>query len=163
MTHWPRRQVKFKSVFTAYRIQYNANSILTIGSTPRSSKTRLFFCIIFIWNGHFPKRMITPFLGSGLAAWWDWGGKLAYRMIRSLRMKPTDVEKLSEPLCPEPHVRPPPHFHVNFTLTSFSPLKTHILLPSLRTVVDGMRPMSNILVVCTPNNGHLKLSMQTES
>ena len=69
-------------------------------------------------------------------------------------MKPTDVEKLSEPLCPEPHVRPPPHFHVNFTLiTSFSPLKTHILLPSLRTV----------LVVCAPNNGHLKLSMRTES
>ena len=76
-------------------------------------------------------------------------------------MKSTDVEKLSEPFCPEPHVRPPPHFHVNFTLTSFSPSQTHILLPSLWTVVDGMRPMSNILVVYAPNNGHLKLSMRT--
>ena len=163
MTHWPRRQVKFKSVFTAYRIQYNANSILIIGSTPRSSKNHLFFCIIFIWNRHLPKRMIKPFLGSGLAVWRDWEGKSAYRMIRRLRMKPTDVEKLSEPFCPEPHVRPPPHFHVNFTLTSFSPSKTHILPPSLRTVVDGMRPMPNILVVYAPNDGHLKLSMRTES
>ena len=78
-------------------------------------------------------------------------------------MKPTDVERLSEPLFPEPDVRPPPHFHVNFTLTSFSPSETHILLPSLRTVVDRIRPMLNTLAVCPPNNGRLHLSIQTES
>ena len=42
-------------------------------------------------------------------------------------MKPTDVERLLEPdVCP-PHL-----LHVNFTLTSFPPSKTHILLPSLQ-------------------------------
>ena len=34
-------------------------------------------------------------------------------------MKPTDVERLSEPLCLELDVRPPSYFHANFTLASF--------------------------------------------
>ena len=42
-------------------------------------------------------------------------------------MKPTDVERLLEP-----DVRPPHLFHLNFTLTSFPPSKTRILLPSLQ-------------------------------
>ena len=39
--------------------------------------------------------------------------------------KPTDVETLLD-VCP-PHI-----LHDNFPLTSFSPSKTHILLPSLQ-------------------------------
>ena len=76
-------------------------------------------------------------------------------------MKPTGFERLSEPLCPDTGVRPPPYFNVNFTLNSFSASKTHILLPFLRTVVDRMRPVSNIFAIRLSDNGRLQLSIRT--
>lgn len=78
-------------------------------------------------------------------------------------MKPSDVDKLSEPLCPEPDVC------IDFTHSSALPinfLQTHILLPplqKLRTIVDRLRPMSDILAVRANNNGCLQISIHTES
>ena len=119
MTHWPRRQI---SIFTACRIQSNANGQITLSLSSETlpAALRSTSSDLFIRSNNDQGS-----LASGLAVWRDLGGKSVYRMIRRLRMKPTDVERLSEPLCPDPDVRPPPHFNVNFTLTSFSASKTH--------------------------------------
>ncbi|TFL06872.1 checkpoint protein Hus1/Mec3 [Pterulicium gracile] len=61
-------------------------------------------------------------------------------------LKKTEVERLSEPMCPEPDV--------------------HVLLPSLqkiRTIVDRLKPMSNILAIKANNNKHLQLSIRTDN
>jgi len=61
-------------------------------------------------------------------------------------LRPADVAKLSEPLCPEPD--------------------THILLPplqKLRTIVERLRPMSDILSIRANNSGCLQVSINTES
>ncbi|KAG6816673.1 hypothetical protein H0H87_004033 [Tephrocybe sp. NHM501043] len=61
-------------------------------------------------------------------------------------MRPADVAKMNEPMCPEPDL--------------------HILLPplqKLRTVVDRMKLMSDILAVRANNNGCLQLSINTET
>jgi len=61
-------------------------------------------------------------------------------------MKPGDVARLAEPLCPEPDI--------------------HILLPplqKLRTIVERLRPMSDILAIRASNNGRLQLSINTDS
>ncbi|KAG5641904.1 hypothetical protein DXG03_003991 [Asterophora parasitica] len=61
-------------------------------------------------------------------------------------MRPADVARLAEPMCPEPDL--------------------HILLPplqKLRTVVDRLKPMSDILAVRANSNGCLRLSINTES
>ncbi|KAF5378989.1 hypothetical protein D9757_009119 [Collybiopsis confluens] len=61
-------------------------------------------------------------------------------------MKPVDVAKLSEPMCPDPDI--------------------HLILPSLqklRTIVERLRPMSDVLAVRANYSGCLKLSINTES
>ena len=52
--------------------------------------------------------------------------------LKTLVMKPTGVDSLSDPLCPEPDVRPRHNFHVNITLTSFPSSNTDILLSFLQ-------------------------------
>ncbi|KIK60204.1 hypothetical protein GYMLUDRAFT_168427 [Collybiopsis luxurians FD-317 M1] len=61
-------------------------------------------------------------------------------------MKPVDVARLTEPMCPEPDI--------------------HIILPplqKLRTIVERMRNMAEILAIQANHNGCLKLSIHTES
>jgi len=65
--------------------------------------------------------------------------------VRIEVMKPSDVKRLSEPMCPEPDV--------------------HILLPplqKLRTIVERLRPLSDVIAVRCNNNGKLEISVQTE-
>ena len=175
ITHWPRRQIKIESIFTAYRIQSNANNQITLSlsseallaalrsaSSPASSSYETEEVIMKLAKKN--DQAVLSFEISGMT-------RLGRRVsvshdVRIEVMRPTDVERLSEPLCPEPDVRPPHFFHVSFTLTSFPPSKTHILLPSLqklRAVVDRMRPMSDILAVRASNNGRLQLSIRTDS
>ena len=157
MTHWPRRQI---NIFTACRIQSNANDQITLSLSSETLPAPLRFTSsgLFIRSNNDQAS-----LASGSAVWRDWGGKSAYSVIRRQRMEPTGVERLSEPLCPDSDVCPPPYFNVNSTLTSFSASKTHIQLPSLRTNVDRIRPMSNILAIRLSDNGRLQLWIRTES
>ncbi|TEB31539.1 cell cycle checkpoint [Coprinellus micaceus] len=70
------------------------------------------------------------------------------RVVHDVRievLKPADAARLAEPLCPTPNV--------------------HILLPplhKLRTIVERLRPMSNILAIRANSNGHLQLGINTE-
>jgi HUS1 checkpoint protein len=82
-------------------------------------------------------------------------------------MRPSEVQKLAEPLCPEPDVRHCFYFS-NFCSHSFIPVtcQIHILLPplhKLRTVVDRLRIMSDVLGVRANYNGCLRLSINTET
>ena len=101
MTHWPRRQI---NIFTACRIQSNANDQITLSLSFETLPASLRFTSsgLFIRSNNDQAS-----LASGLAVWGDWGGKSAYRVIRRLSMKPIAVERLSEPLCLDPDVRPP--------------------------------------------------------
>lgn len=61
-------------------------------------------------------------------------------------MKPADVELLEEPRVPEPDV--------------------HVVLPplsKLKTIVERLKPMANVLAFRANNNGKLQLSIYTES
>lgn len=61
-------------------------------------------------------------------------------------MSPYDAARLNEPLCPDPNI--------------------HILLPPLtkvRTVVERMKPMANVLTVRANNNGNFKLSINNDN
>lgn len=78
-------------------------------------------------------------------------------------LKPADVAKLTEPLCPEPDVS----CHLPYRYANRSSIsQTHILLPplqKLRTIVERMRPMSDILSIRANNSGSLQISINTES
>ncbi|KAF8338584.1 checkpoint protein Hus1/Mec3 [Amanita rubescens] len=66
--------------------------------------------------------------------------------VRIEVMKPAEVQKLEEPRVPEPDV--------------------HVLLPplnKLRTIVERLRPMANVLAFRANNNKKLQLSIFTES
>ena len=89
MTHWPHRQIKID---------------------PHCSKIFFFFlCFLFIWNRSNDEaykkndQAVFGFEISGMT------GKSVYCTIV---VKTTGVEWLSEPLCPEPDVRPPLFFHL---------------------------------------------------
>ncbi|KAI0050500.1 cell cycle checkpoint [Auriscalpium vulgare] len=61
-------------------------------------------------------------------------------------MKPADIDRLKEPLCPEPDI--------------------HILLPSLvkvRTIVEHLRALSDVIAVRANGVGKLQISAATDS
>ena len=87
------------------------------------------------------------------------------RVVHDVRievLKPADAARLAEPLCPTPNVRPAEFIYkVLFTERK----QVHILLPplhKLRTIVERLRPMSNILAIRANSNGHLQLGINTE-
>lgn len=149
-------QIKVDSLFSNFRIQSNANNEITMAlsseallgalksasssSTSSSSfETEDVVMKLAKKNDH----AVLSFEISGLTRV---GKKL--RVAHDVKievMKPTDVARLAEPLCPEPDL--------------------HILLPPLqkiRTIVERLRPMSDILAVRANNNGILKVSIHTE-
>lgn len=79
-------------------------------------------------------------------------------------MKPVDVARLTEPMCPEPDVRSSYYFRTYHW--AFIIPQIHIILPplqKLRTIVERMRNMAEILAIRANHNGCLKLSIHTES
>ena len=79
---------------------------------------------------------------------------------KTLVMKPTDVDSLSDSLCSEPDVRPR-HFHVNFTLTSFLSSKTHILLSSLKTADRRRLNTTHVRYPCRTYYAHLTTDVRS--
>lgn len=79
-------------------------------------------------------------------------------------MKAGDVEKLAEPMCPEPDVR---LSRLNdFPSYSYQHTQTHIILPSLpklRPIIERLRSLSEILTVRANNSGILQVGFQTEA
>ena len=76
-------------------------------------------------------------------------------------MKPTDVDSLSDPLCPERDVRPRHNFHVNITLTSFPSSKTHILLSSHKTADRRRLNTTHVRYPCRTYYAHLTTDVRS--
>lgn len=87
------------------------------------------------------------------------------RVVHDVRievLKPADAARLAEPLCPTPNVGTAELGH---GVPLIEPNQVHILLPplhKLRTIVERLRPMSNILAIRANSNGHLQLGINTE-
>ena len=106
-------QIKVQSIFSDYRIQSNSNNEITVLISPEA----LLLALRSAWN---PASLdSTPETVMKLAKKNDHavlsfdisGSMSSGRMVRvghDVRievMKPSDVKKLTEPLCPEPDVR----------------------------------------------------------
>jgi hypothetical protein len=82
--------------------------------------------------------------------------------VRTEIMKPQDVQKLSEPMCPEPDVRR----MVFLRYLTKNAEQVHVLLPQLvrlRAVVERLRTLSDTIAVRANKSGRLELSVKTDS
>lgn len=99
--------------------------------------------------------------------------------VRIEVLKPAEVARLSEPLCPEPDVSSPvsslmgrcpstgvASIAVGRNGTQCGPCQIHILLPPLlkiRTIVERLRPLADVIAVRANKSGKLQISAATES
>ncbi|KAF7972224.1 hypothetical protein HWV62_18622 [Athelia sp. TMB] len=149
-------QIKVASLFSGYRIQSNADNEITMSvageallaalrSASSSSSTSSYDTTEVVMKlAKKNEHAALSFEISGMTAQGR-QVKVAHD-VRIDVMKPGDVARLKEPLCPEPD--------------------THILLPplqKLRTIVERMRPMSDVLAIRASNNGKLQLAISTDS
>ena len=108
----PRRKIKIDALFTSYRIQSNASSVITmliptdallaaLRSAPSlSAETEQAVMKLAKKHGHAVLSLeITGVTRVGRRV------RVAHDVGIEV-MRPVDVERLSEPLCPEPDVRP---------------------------------------------------------
>lgn len=170
------RQIKVDSIFTGYRIQSNANNEITLAlsseallaalrsaSSSASSSSSYETEEVVMKLAKKNDQAVLSFEISGMTRV---GRKV--RVAHDVRievMKPSDVARLAEPLCPEPDVSP--SWRLSCTsLDQAISWQVHILLPplqKLRTIVDRLRPMSDILAIKASNNGKLQLTISTDS
>ncbi|KAF8193332.1 checkpoint protein Hus1/Mec3 [Pholiota molesta] len=147
-------QIKVDSLFKDYRIQSNANNEITMAlsseallgalksASPATSNLEGEEVVMKLAKKN--DQALLSFEISGLT-------RIGHRLriaqdVKIEVLKPADVAKLTEPLCPEPDL--------------------NILLPPLqllRTIVDRLRPMSDVLAVQANNNKRLLLAIRTES
>jgi len=147
-------QIKVASLFTDYRIQSNANNEITLSISPEA----LLLALRSAANP--PSLSSTPDVVMKLAKKnnqavlsFEISGTMASGRrvmvghdVRIDVLRPSDVKKLTEPMCPEPEV--------------------HILLPPLqkmRTIIERLRSLSDTIAVKANNNGRLQISVRTES
>ncbi|RDB25543.1 Checkpoint protein hus1 [Hypsizygus marmoreus] len=148
-------QIKVESLFVGYRIQSNAANEITMAITSEALLGALKSASSSATSAYETEEVIMKLAKKNGQAVLTFEINGLTRVGRKVRvshdvkievMRPADVARLSEPLCPEPDL--------------------HILLPplqKLRTIVDRLRPMSDILAIRANNNGCLRLSINTES
>ncbi|KAF5379745.1 hypothetical protein D9615_005814 [Tricholomella constricta] len=148
-------QIKVASLFSGYRIQSNANNEITMTITSEALLAALKSASSSGTSAYETEEVVMKLAKKNAQAVLAFEINSLTRVGRRVRvshdvkievMRPADVARLSEPMCPEPDL--------------------HILLPplqKLRTVVDRLKPMSDILAIRANNNGCLRLSINTES
>ncbi|KAL5503999.1 HUS1 [Sanghuangporus vaninii] len=150
------------SLFSDYRIASNANNEINLSLSPEALSQALrsaasssdIVMKLLKKDGHAVLTFeIVLALGSGgLGGFGSTGGggggsrkaSIAHDVLIDL-LKPTDVRRLKEPLCPEPDI--------------------HFLLPplqKLRTIVERMRSMADVLCVQANHRGGLRLSVESD-
>ncbi|CCL99927.1 uncharacterized protein FIBRA_01952 [Fibroporia radiculosa] len=152
-------QIKARSLFTEYRVESNANNEITMTisteallSALRSASTPAGQTGSFAADADVVMRLIKKngqaVLSFGISGTTRNGRQV--RIAHDVRidvMRPNDVQRLKEPMCPEPEV--------------------HIVLPplaKLRTVVERLKPLAGDVVAIRANgSGCLQLSAQTDS
>ncbi|KAF8921257.1 checkpoint protein Hus1/Mec3 [Mucidula mucida] len=150
-------QVKVDSLFSGYRIVSNAGNeiTMTLSSEALLAALRSASSSTGASSSYATEEVIMKLAKKNDQAVMSFEITGTTRVGRRVKvthdvkievMRPSDVDKLSEPMCPEPD--------------------THILLPplqKLRTIVDRLRPMSDILAIRANNSGCLQISIHTES
>ncbi|KAJ3922420.1 checkpoint protein Hus1/Mec3 [Lentinula edodes] len=155
-------QIKIDSIFNNYRIQSNSNNEITVNLTCealmgalRSVSTSSGTSNSASGSSYETDEVIIKLAKKNDQAVLNFEITGTTRVGRKVRighdvkievMKPADVVKLSEPMCPEPDI--------------------HVLLPSLqkiRTIVERLRSMSDVLAIRASQSGCLQLSINTES
>ncbi|KAF9444611.1 cell cycle checkpoint [Macrolepiota fuliginosa MF-IS2] len=150
-------QIKIDSIFADYRIQSNADNQITMAisseallaalrSASASSTSATAYQVeeILMKLAKKNDRAVLRFDITGTTSVGR-RVKVTHDVLVDV-MKPHEVAKLAEPLCPDPDL--------------------HILLPplqKLRTIVERLRPMSDILAFRANNNGKLQVSISTET
>jgi HUS1 checkpoint protein len=145
--------IKVDSIFTAYRIQSNAENEITVSLSSEALLAALQSAAppstyeaeeVVVKLAKKNDKAVLSFEISGQTV-----GGHKVRVTHDVRievLKPADVARLKEPMCPEPDI--------------------HIILPplqKLRIIVDKLRPMSNILAFRANHNGQIQISISTES
>lgn len=162
-------QVKVSSLFAEYRIQSNANNEISLvlatdalagalrsaaggaagGSGGAASAARTG---VHSFTGpevtmRLAKKHDAAVLSFELTTQTRMGRAVTVSHdVRIEVLKPADVGRLTEPLCPEPDV--------------------HIILPplsKLRTIAERMRPLSDVIAFRANGRGKLQLAVRTES
>ncbi|KAL1674543.1 checkpoint protein Hus1/Mec3 [Schizophyllum commune] len=142
-------QIKVDVIFTSYRIQSNANNEITMALASDALLATLRSCTthesddITVKLAKKNEQAVLSFEISGFS-------RVGQRVrvahdVRIDVMKPADVERLGEPMCPDPDA--------------------NILLPplqKLRTVVERMRIMSDVLAIRANGSGCLQLAIHTD-
>ncbi|KAF8643316.1 hypothetical protein AX16_009100 [Volvariella volvacea WC 439] len=150
-------QIKVDSLFSGYRIQSNSNNEITMSLSTEALLTALrsAFTTSSSASSYEADEVVMKLAKKDNQAVLSFEIKAFTRLgrraevnhaVRIEVMRPSEVEKMNEPLCPEPDL--------------------HILLPSLqklRTIAERLRPMSDVLAVRANNNGRLQLAINTDS
>ncbi|EKM77171.1 hypothetical protein AGABI1DRAFT_77581 [Agaricus bisporus var. burnettii JB137-S8] len=150
-------QIKVESIFADYRIQSNADNEITLAisseallgalrsaSASSTSSTAYQAEEIVMKLAKKNDRAVLKFEIIGTTSVGR-RVKVTHDVLVDV-LKPHEVARLIEPLCPEPDL--------------------HILLPPLqkvRTVVERLRPMSDTLTFRANNSGKLHISISTET
>ncbi|KAN0092609.1 Checkpoint protein Hus1/Mec3 [Tylopilus felleus] len=156
--------IKVDSLFTNYRIQSNAENKITVSlsteallSALRSSSSSASSSSIAaaILPTHDADELVMKLAKKNDQAVLSFEMVGVSRTGRKVRvahdvridvMRPSEVDKLREPLCPEPDVT--------------------ILFPHLqkmRTIVERLRPLSDILALRANNSGKLQIAISTDT
>ncbi|KAG7096541.1 hypothetical protein E1B28_003967 [Marasmius oreades] len=148
-------QFKIDSLFNEYRIQSNNNNEITMNISAEALSAALKSCAPSVSKTYDTEEVVMKLAKKSDQAVLSFEivGKTSVgrrvRVTHDVRievLKAIDVEKLREPMCPEPDI--------------------HVLLPQLyklRTIVDKLKPMSEILSIKASNNGLFRISINTES
>ncbi|KAI0346232.1 cell cycle checkpoint [Trametopsis cervina] len=151
-------QIKIPSLFNDYRIQSNADNQITMMLSAEALQSALRSAAAPSAGGNAAlqnvdavmrlakknDQAVLSFEINGLSR-----NSRYVRVSHDVRieiMKPQDVQRLAEPMCPEPDV--------------------HILLPQLiklRTVVERLRSLSDTIAVRANKSGRLEFSVKTDA
>ncbi|KAI0077802.1 cell cycle checkpoint [Panus rudis PR-1116 ss-1] len=149
-------QINVSSVFTDYRIQSNANNNITLTLSTEALLAALKSAASYFSTSATAGADIVMKLAKkndqAVLSFEIFGASRTGKQVKITHdvcieiMRPNDVEKLVEPMCPEPEVQ--------------------IIMPDLiklKTVVERLRAHSDIIGVYANNSGRLQISSATES
>ncbi|KAG2749934.1 cell cycle checkpoint [Suillus brevipes Sb2] len=156
--------VKVDTMFTSYRIQSNADNAITLtlsaeallsalrSSSSSASSSSVAAAILPSYDADEVVMKLAKKNEQAVLSFEMYGMSRSGRKVRVAHdvridvMRPAEGDKLHEPRCPDPEV--------------------HILLPpllKLRTIVERLRPLSDVLALRANNNGVLQLSINTDT
>lgn len=137
-------QLQVESLFTDYRIESNFQNQINLEVSPdtllKALRSASHADAVIL---RLAKRDKDALLSFSISAKSHTGGKLEVMQDVLIKvLKPAEMSRIVEPLCPEPDV--------------------HIILPKLlhlRTVADHMKNLSDVLTISANQQGDLKLAV----